>query len=126
MLCSFFNLRGIKRKLRGLLPRPLAVFLAVKSQADLFPLFLGLHMDRPFPNPLEVHQGVPGEIPLEVPSFVLMGQEKLPPVFEIAFHDPDEGMPQVGQAVQEDPLDLGKLPVLDHPGFLTFILAIHE
>ena len=102
------------------------VFPPVIGLADPFPLLYGLHMDRPFPNPLEVHQGVPGEIPLEVPSFVLMGQEKLPPVFEIAFHDPDEGMPQVGQAVQEDPLDLGKLPVLDHPGFLTFILAIHE
>ena len=83
-------------------------------------------MDGSFPQAVNVDQGIPRKIPFEVPPFVLVEQKEFPPILEVSVQDLDDGMAHIGQAIQNHPLNLGKLPVLDHPGLLVFIFGIYE
>jgi hypothetical protein len=83
-------------------------------------------MDRSLPKAVNVDQGIPRKIQLEVPPFMRVEQKEFPPILEVSIHGLDDGMAYIGQAIQDDPLDLGEFPVLDRPGLLVFIFCINE
>src|SRR5262249_43068359 len=99
----------------GVLGSLFRVVAAVEAQDLALAVDLGHQVHRPLPHPLQCGQRVTRVVELEVDTLVVVAQEQLGTVLEIAVLHIDEGLPEVGELEQQPFLDLLELAGLDLP-----------
>src|SRR5690348_11861010 len=104
----------------------LGLVLTVEAQTDALPLHLGDEVAGPPPDGLEVPERLARVVWLEVLPVVLVGQEQLAPVVEVAVHHLDDRLAEVGELAEELVLHLAELAVEDLPAVPLLVEAVDE
>src|SRR5205085_7485838 len=88
---------------------------AVESHEDALAVHAGDDGHRPAPYRLQVDERVLGIVDAQVDAVVTVGEEQLAAVLEVAVHHLDDGLPEVGELLEELALHLLELAVEDLP-----------
>src|SRR5437763_4510589 len=99
---------------------------AVESHEDALAVHAGDDGHRPAPYRLQVDERVLGIVAAQVDAVVTVGEEQLAAVLEVAVHHLDDGLPEVGELLEELALHLLELAVEDLPAVALLVEPVDE
>src|SRR5438477_2861381 len=99
---------------------------AVESHEDALAVHAGDDGHRPAPYRLQVDERVLGVVDAQVDAVVTVGEEQLAAVLEVAVHHLDDGLPEVGELLEELALHLLELAVEDLPAVALLVEPVDE
>src|SRR5687767_10992971 len=97
---------SVARRLTRRLARPRGVLAPVEADDGRFSFAHRRHADRPFPHAHQRAQGLLGVVGAQIDALVLVPEQELAAIFEVAVLHVDEGVTGVGQLKEQLVFDL--------------------